>query len=94
MIKTNFIFTYLLIMACGFLLISLNGFDFMSSFSAAATCLGNIGPGFGTFGPSMNFSVMSYFSKLVCSFLMLFGRLELFTMLVLFSKHYWNANKC
>ncbi len=91
---TNFIFTYLLIMACGFLLISLNGFDFMSSFSAAATCLGNIGPGFGTFGPSMNFSVMSDFSKLVCSFLMLFGRLELFTMLVLFSKHYWNANKC
>ena len=81
-------------MACGFLLISLNGFDFMSSFSAAATCLGNIGPGFGTFGPSMNFSVMSDFSKLVCSFLMLFGRLELFTMLVLFSKHYWNANKC
>ena len=91
---TNFIFTYLMVMAIGFLLISLNGFDFMSSFSAAATCLGNIGPGFGTFGPTMNFSVMSNFSKLVCSFLMLFGRLELFTMLVLFSKHYWNSNKC
>lgn len=89
----NFIFTYLLIMACGILLISLNGFDFMSGFSAVATCLGNIGPGFGAFGPTMNFSVMSDFSKLVCSFLMLFGRLELFTMMVLFSKHYWNADK-
>jgi len=91
---TNFIFTYLSILAVGFLLISLNGFDFMSSFSAAATCLGNIGPGFAVFGPTMNFSVMSGFSKLVCSFLMLLGRLELFTMLVLFSRHYWNPHKC
>lgn len=90
---TNFIFAYLLVLALGFLLISINGFDFISSFSAAATCLGNIGPGFEVFGPTMNFSVMSSFSKLVCSFLMLCGRLELFTMLVLFSKHYWNANK-
>lgn len=91
---TNFIFTYLSILAAGFLLISLDGFDFISSFSAAATCLGNIGPGFGAFGPTMNFSVMSGFSKLVCSFLMLLGRLELFTMLVLFSRYYWNPHKC
>ncbi|MCI8610082.1 MAG: TrkH family potassium uptake protein [Firmicutes bacterium] len=90
---TNFIFTYLLLLAVGFLMISLDGFDFMSSFSAAATCLGNIGPGFETFGPTMNFSVMSGGAKLVCSFLMLFGRLELFTMLVLFSKYYWNSNR-
>ena len=90
---TNFIFAYLLVLAVGFLLLSINGFDFISSFSAAATCLGNIGPGFHIFGPTMNFSVMSQFSKLVCSFLMLLGRLELFTMLVLFSKHYWNSNK-
>ena len=90
---TNFIFAYLLTLAIGFLLLSINGFDFISSFSAAATCLGNVGPGFGEFGPTMNFSVMSQFSKLVCSFLMLLGRLELFTMLVLFSKHYWNINK-
>ncbi|MBQ8564015.1 MAG: TrkH family potassium uptake protein [Firmicutes bacterium] len=91
---TNFIFTYMLVLGAGFLLISLNGFDFISSFSAAATCLGNIGPGFNLFGPTMNFSIMSGFSKLVCSFLMLIGRLELFTMLVLFSRHYWNPNKC
>ena len=91
---TNFIFTYLLILSGGFLLISLNGFDFMSSFTAAATCLGNIGPGFGVFGPTMNFSIMSGFSKLVCSGLMLLGRLELFTLMVLFSRYYWNPNKC
>lgn len=91
---TNFIFTYLVILGSGFLLIALNGFDFISSFSAAASCLGNIGPGFSVFGPSMNYSVMSGFSKLVCAVLMLTGRLELFTMLVLFSRHYWNPNKC
>ena len=91
---TNFIFTYMLVLCCGFLLISLNGFDFISSFSAAATCLGNIGPGFGLFGPSMNFSIMSGFSKFVCSILMLMGRLELFTVLVLLSRHFWNPNKC
>ena len=91
---TNFIFTYILVLGCGFLLISLNGFDFISSLSAAATCLGNIGPGFNLFGPTMNFSIMSGFSKLICSFLMLIGRLELFTMLVLFSRHFWNPNKC
>lgn len=91
---TNFIFTYLITLVVGFLLISLDGFDFMSSLSAAATSLGNIGPGFGAFGPAMNFSEMSAFSKLVCSLLMLIGRLEIFTMLVLFSRHYWNPNKC
>ena len=91
---TNFIFTYMLILTVGFLLISLNGFDFLSSFSAAATCIGNIGPGFNLFGPTMNFSIMSGFSKLVCSFLMLFGRLEIFTLLVLFSRHFWNPNRC
>lgn len=90
---SNFIFTYMLVLGTGWLLISLNGFDFISSFSAAASCLGNVGPGFGLFGPTMNYSIMSGFSKLVCSFLMLIGRLELFTMLVLFSRHFWNPNK-
>ena len=91
---SNFIFTYMLVLGTGWLLISLNGFDFLSSFSAAATCIGNIGPGFNLFGPTMNFSIMSGFSKLVCSFLMLFGRLEIFTLLVLFSRHFWNPNRC
>ena len=90
----NFIFTYLLILVAGFLLISLDGFDFMSSLSAAAACLGNIGPGFNAFGPAVNYAAMSGFSRVVSIFLMLFGRLELFTVLVLFSRHFWNPNKC
>ena len=84
----------MLVLGAGFLLIALDGFDFISSLSAAASCLGNIGPGFGQFGPAMNYAAMSGFSKLVCAGLMLIGRLELFTVLVLFSRHFWNPNKC
>ena len=90
---TYFLFAYILLLAAGFLLISLDGFDLVSSLSAAATCLGNIGPGFNIFGPTMNFSVLSPFATFVCSILMIFGRLELFTLLILFSRHFWNANK-
>jgi trk system potassium uptake protein TrkH len=41
----------------------------------------------------MNFSMFSWFSKFVCSILMIIGRLELYTVLVLFSKYYWNPNR-
>ena len=62
--------------------------------SSVLACLGNIGPGFNLVGPTMNFSAFSDFSKLVLSFLMIAGRLELFTFFMLFSPHYWNSNKC
>lgn len=90
---TNFLFTYIVVMFAGTLLLSLDNFDFISSFSAAATCIGNVGPGFNVVGPTQNFSVFSDFSKLVCSFLMIAGRLELITVFTLFSKYYWNSNK-
>ena len=75
------------------MLLSLNGFDLMTNVSAAASCLGNIGPGFNLVGPTMNFSMFSWFSKFVCSIVMIIGRLELYTVLVLFSKYYWNPNR-
>lgn len=90
---TGFILTYIVLIFAGTLLLSVNGFDFVTCFSAAATCLGNIGPGFNLIGPTLNFSIFSDFSKFVCSFLMITGRLELFTVLVLFSRFYWNPNK-
>lgn len=90
---TGFILTYIVVIFAGTLLLSINNFDFMTTFSAAATCLGNIGPGFHKIGPVFNFSVFSDFSKYVCSFLMIAGRLELFTVFILFSKYYWNPNK-
>ncbi len=90
---SNFVFTYILLLMIGFMLISLNGFDFMTNLSASASCLGNIGPGFSGIGPNMDFAMFSNFSKLVCSFLMITGRLELYTILMLLSRYYWNPNK-
>jgi trk system potassium uptake protein TrkH len=90
---SNFIFTYVLVLFVGFLLISLNGFDFMTNLSSAASCLGNVGPGFNLVGPSMNYSIFSDFSKYVFSALMIIGRLELYTVLVLFSRYYIQPNR-
>ncbi len=73
----------------GTVLISLSGIDPLSSFAAAFLCLGNIGIGFGQVGPTGNFAFLHPLLKWVCSFLMLAGRLELFTVFVLFSKQFW-----
>ena len=90
---TGFVFIYIVTILIGTLLISMNDLGFMTSFSCAASCLGNIGPGFSLIGPCYNYGVLSGFSKLVCSFLMIAGRLELYTLFVLFSPYYWNPNK-
>lgn len=89
----NFVFFYIFVVFSGSLLISLNGFDLMTTISSVITCLGNIGPGFNLIGPTMNFSLFSDFSKVILSLLMIAGRLELFTFFMLFSPHYWNSNK-
>ncbi len=69
--------------------ISLEGLDFLTCFSAVATAQNNIGPALGLLGPTSNFSFLSPLSKLVLSFDMLAGRLELFPMLLLFSPSTW-----
>ncbi|MDD4227315.1 MAG: potassium transporter TrkG [Mariniphaga sp.] len=63
--------------------------DFESAMGAVATSLGNIGPGLGTVGPAENFMHINALGKWFLSFLMLLGRLELFTVLVLFSPSFW-----
>ena len=89
----NFIFFYIFMVFAGSIIISLNGFDLMTTVSSVLTCMGNVGPGFNLVGPTMNFSVFSDFSKLILSLLMIAGRLELFTFFMLFSPHYWNSNR-
>jgi trk system potassium uptake protein TrkH len=76
----------------GTLLISLDGFDLITSSSAAAATLGNIGPGFAAVGPIHTFSQFSGFSKILMSVLMLLGRLELFTVIALFSSKFWRED--
>ena len=89
----NFVFFYIIVVACGMILVSVDGFDLVTTLSSVLTCLGNVGPGFGLIGPADNFSIFSDFSKLILSFLMIAGRLELFTFFMLFSPHYWNPDK-
>jgi trk system potassium uptake protein TrkH len=69
--------------------ISTVNMDLMTALSATATCLGNVGPGVGNVGPVNNFFDISASGKWLLSFLMVIGRLELFTVLVLFTPYFW-----
>ena len=72
------------------MLLSITGLDFLSAISGAATSISNVGPGLGEMiGPSGNFKELSNFAKWVLSFAMLLGRLEIFTLLVLFFPGFW-----
>ena len=84
-----FISFYLIILVVSMLAMSALGYDFDTSLGAVATCLGNIGPGLGEVGPMFNFNHLPDIGKWFLSFLMLVGRLELFTVLVLFSAAFW-----
>ena len=84
-----FIMLYFAVFLVGILLMSFTELDFESSLGAVATSVGNIGPGLGSVGPVFNFADVSAFGKWVLSFLMILGRLELFTVLILFSPYYW-----
>jgi trk system potassium uptake protein TrkH len=88
----NFLLIYLMIFVLGSIVMSIAGYDLLTSFGAVATSLGNVGPAIGLVGPMDNFAFFSPFGKLFLSFLMLLGRLELFTILVLFSPYFWRAN--
>lgn len=89
---TGFFFLYMVIFAFSTLLISLEGIDLISSASSVAATLGNIGPGFELVGPAQNFSFFSPLSKILFSLLMLFGRLELFTVFLFFVPEFWKNN--
>jgi trk system potassium uptake protein TrkH len=66
-----------------------SGLDFMTAFSAIVACINNAGPGLGQVGPGSNYGVLTDFQTWVCSAAMLFGRLEVFTLLVLFTPTLW-----
>ena len=79
-----------MVFALSVLLISLDNFDFTTNFTAVAATINNIGPGLGMVGPTGNFGQFSGFSKLVLTFDMLAGRLELFPLLIVFAKNTWS----
>ena len=84
-----FVAAYIFIFAGSFFLISLNGFDMVTNFTAVAATLNNIGPGLVKVGPMQNFGCFADPAKLVLIFDMLAGRLEIFPMLVLFMPDTW-----
>lgn len=87
-----FLLVYMGTFFIGTLVVTSLGMDMVSAASAAATALGNVGPGLGTVGPVNNFADVPSAAKVVLSFLMLLGRLELFSMLVLFTPYFWKLN--
>ncbi|MBQ8535813.1 MAG: TrkH family potassium uptake protein [Clostridia bacterium] len=87
---TMFFCTYILMLLAGTFVVSLeNTYGFTENFTAALTCISNVGPGLGAVGPASNFAGYGPLSKFVLSFLMLAGRLEIFPMLILFHPAIW-----
>ena len=86
---STYLIAYCFVYIISIFLISFDGFDFTTNFSAVSATFNNIGPGLAKVGPIENFSIYSPFSKAVMIFDMLAGRLEIFPMLILFSPKTW-----
>lgn len=84
-----FSFVFIIISIISTLLLMATGVEFLESFGVVISSISNMGPGFGKFGPDFSWSALPDFAKWLCSFLMLIGRLELFTVLLLFTPGFW-----
>ena len=85
----GFMLIYGAVMTAATLTLLASGLDVVSAFTAVVACLNNTGPGLGQVGPSGNYQGLTDFQTWVCSFTMLLGRLELFSVLVLFTPGFW-----
>ena len=85
----GFIFVYFIsVVLLSFVLIG-SGLDFLTAFTAILACINNVGPGLGQVGPAGNYAALNDFQTWVCSFAMLLGRLEIFSILILFTPAFW-----
>ncbi|MCF8459889.1 MAG: TrkH family potassium uptake protein [Flavobacteriales bacterium] len=87
-----FIMTYIIMFAVGSVIMTMFGIDLLTAMGSVATSLGNIGPGIGLVGPVDNFAWLPSTAKWLLSILMLIGRLELFTVLILFTPYFWRRH--
>jgi trk system potassium uptake protein TrkH len=85
----SFIVLYIGLIGAGTLVMGFLGLDLLSAFSATFSSVGNVGPAFGTFGPTENYTHVPAVGKWVLALLMMAGRLEIFTVLVLFTPGFW-----
>lgn len=86
---TAFVLLYFITIGIGGLIMTFTGLDFISAIGSVAACLGNIGPGLGTTGPVNNYSELTISGKWFLSLIMLLGRLEFYTILILFTPAFW-----
>lgn len=84
-----FFFIYIATILLGTFIVSFDGNDFTTNFTATLSCISNVGPGLSRVGPTGNYNVFSLFSKAVLTLIMLIGRLEIYPILILFSKSMW-----
>jgi trk system potassium uptake protein TrkH len=85
----GFFILYLVLVVMATLILSLIGLDMVSAFSSVAACIFNIGPGLGSVGPANNYHTIPLIGKWVLILCMLMGRLEIYTVFVLFLPEYW-----
>jgi trk system potassium uptake protein TrkH len=84
-----FLFIYVASIVSLSFVLSFTGLDVLTSFSAIVACINNTGPGLGQVGPASTYAVFNDFQVSVCTFAMLLGRLELFTLLVVLTPAFW-----
>ena len=82
-------FMYMVSVVSMTLILVFSGLDILSSFTAVVASINNMGPGLGIVGPSTTYEVLSDFQTWVCTFAMLLGRLEIFTLLVVLTPAFW-----
>jgi len=88
----SFFIIYFFILFCAALVVGLDNFSFGTTLTAVITCVCNVGPGLEAVGPMGNFADFSNLSKIILSFCMILGRLEMFPILVLFSRNAWKKS--
>ncbi len=89
----SFVITFLLTLGIGTIIVSLRSdADLITDFTAVLSCISNVGPGLAQVGPIENFHFYSDFSTFVLALIMIIGRLELSTVLIMFSRYYWNRH--
>ena len=84
-----FIFLYFMIIVTLVFAMLISGLDFITAFTAVLASINNVGPGLGQVGPASNFSGLSSFQTWICTFAMLIGRLEIITLLIIFTPKFW-----
>ena len=86
---TGFIFLYFMSIVILTFTLLLSGMDFMTALSATITCINNAGPGLNEVGPAGNYVNLGDFQKAVCTFAMLLGRVQIFSIVILFVPEFW-----